>query len=170
MLRNVLNRSSSRELVPVLTALATKQQSTPPRLLIIANKADLLATSSSTSTDDTSPIPTKTRQLALDRLQSLLQRELTRIKSSRLATSSSRIEGIERVPSGSPASLMSLVKRFFGGAAVEEKEIEADGEAVWGGSGAFEFKDVEGVEVDFAVSSAVRDVGLDEVRDWLEGL
>lgn len=165
----ILNRSSIRELVPVLTALATNHQTTPPRLLIIANKADLLVSSSTTDTN-TPAIPAKTRQLALDRLQSLLQRELTRIKSSRLTTSSSRIEGIDKVPSGSPASLITLVKRFFTGGAVEEKEMQEDGEAVWGGPGAFEFGDVDRVEVDFAVGSAIRDGGLDEVRAWLEGL
>lgn len=162
---------SSRDLVPVLTALAAKQSATPPRLLIIANKTDLLIPTSSTANGETSAIPSKTRQLALDRLTTLLTRELTRIKSSRLSTSSSRIEGIDRVASSSSGSLLGFVKRFFTGAgAVEEKEAEADGEAVWGGAGPFEFKDVEGVEVEFAVGSAVREGGLGEVYEWLGDL
>lgn len=159
--------------MPVLTALAAKQTATPPRLLIIANKTDLLVPSSSSNANgEASAIPSKTRQLALDRLTTLLQRELTRIKSSRLATASSRIEGIDKVASGSPTSFLGFFKRLFTGAAgqVEEKEGEADGGAVWGGAGPFEFKDVKGVEVEFAVGSAVKEGGLKEVWDWLSDL
>jgi signal recognition particle receptor subunit beta len=172
-----------RELIPILTTLCARAHSNPsappPHLLILANKSDLL-TKPSQSTS-TAPSDTKTRTLAHDRLITLLTRELDRAKASRASTTG-RIDAIDHIPSASTTSFSPItwIKRFFGGAAAptagttadESWAVERAEEALWGGRGdGFRFEDVEGVDVEFGVGSAVRGKeGLEEVWDWLSGL
>lgn len=173
-----------RELIPILTTLCARARSSPtsptPHLLILANKSDLLTKPSQSTTATTSD--TKTRTLAHDRLITLLTRELDRAKASRASTTG-RIDTIDHIPSASTASFspITMLKRFFGAAAAvpsagttadESWAVERAEEALWGGRGdGFRFEDVEGVEVEFAVGSAVRGKeGLEEVWDWLSGL
>ncbi|KAJ9116933.1 hypothetical protein QFC22_004591 [Naganishia vaughanmartiniae] len=192
----------AEELVPILTTLCAKslsnQTQTPPKLLIMGNKSDLLVKPTSTQPGTTTTatpkgtLDVKTRALARERLESLLTRELSRAKSSR-ASRTGRIESIDAVPSSNSSfSLLGYLKRLFrldpgvtpGAGVVGEKEeewkVEQAEDAMWGErNGTFRFEEVEGVDIEFAVGSAVgrgadgkrsEEDGLGELRDWLSEL
>ncbi|KAJ9113961.1 hypothetical protein QFC19_000157 [Naganishia cerealis] len=206
MLTNYSRYKTHRELVPILISLCarslTNGSQEPPKLLIMGNKADLLTKPSSVANQPlsspatskaTSPsLDAKAYTLARERLESLLTRELTRAKSSR-ASSTGRIEGIDAVPSGTVStSLLGYVKRLLRlgtGAAVgqageaerdakeEEWRVEQAEDAMWGErNGSFKFSDVDGVDIQFAVGSAMGGKGLEsqdgltELKDWLSEL
>lgn len=167
-----------RELPPILTTLCTTSLSAkePAKLLILGSKTDLL-----TRPPPTGPSPTITsqsRQTAIDRLKSVLTREMDRLKQSRASTGG-RIEGIGRVQSSGGTGLAGWWKRLFGGGAViaDDGEVEEDESLVWGGKGSFKWEDVEGVEVEWGVSAlggvkASGEVGegLREVEEWLRNV
>lgn len=156
----------------MLTTLCTSAFATdqPAKLLILATKTDTLLRPA--SPNPCPDIPVATRQIAIDRLTSILTREMDRLKQSRASTGG-RIEGIGRVQSSSTG----LWTRLFGsGRSVPDEgtEIEEDESLVWGGKGAFRWEDVEGVEVEWAVSALgpVKATGEDgqglaEVKEWL---
>ncbi|KAJ9122737.1 hypothetical protein QFC24_004166 [Naganishia onofrii] len=180
--------------IPILTSLCAKSLANasqqPPKLLIMGNKADLLAKPSATqpassTTTNATLLDSKTRALARERLESLLTRELTRAKSSRASTTG-RIESIDAVPSStSSLSFLGYLKKLLRiggavnvGAGVGEKEeewkLEEAEDAMWGGrNGTFKFEEVEGVDIEFAVGSAIgggAQEGLGELREWLTEL
>lgn len=139
-------------------------------MLLLAAKTDLLSRPAPTGlTPDILP---QTRQTAVDRLKSVLTREMDRLKQARAATGG-RIEGIGRVQSSGG----SFWKRLFGGGAVgaaDEADAEEDEGLVWGGKGPFRWEDIEGVEIEWAASAlgpskatGEEGTGLDEVREWL---
>ena len=167
----------SRLLPPLLTTLASRatQTNTPVRLLLLASKADLLIRPSPTSTCPS--LPAATRQTAIDRIQSILTREMDRLKQTRASTGG-RIEGISSVASTSKSWTRFL---GLGGAskAIEgEGEVEEDEGLVWGGKGGFRWEDIEGVEIAWgaaALGPAKKPVneteevgeGLKELREWI---
>ncbi|GHJ86461.1 hypothetical protein NliqN6_2863 [Naganishia liquefaciens] len=166
----------AEDLIHVLTTLTARSIRNPtlptPHLLILATKSDLL------------PSATASRStLAHDRLIALLARELDRVKAARAHTTG-RIDTIERIPGSASASSnpFSFITWFFSGSATPSTTSQADEssileraeDALWGdaaGGNGFRFENIEGVEVEFGVASAVKgQEGLTEVRDWLEGL
>lgn len=89
-----------------------------------------------------------------------------------------RIEGMSGVASGG-----GFWSRLFGGGNTEPDANAEDDEAlIWGGNGPFRWEDVEGVEVDWAVTGLgpassekateeqARGNGLDELTDFMWGL
>lgn len=118
------------------------------------------------------------RQTALERVRSILTREMDRLKVSRGSGGvGGRIEGMGRVASGGK----SFWARLFGSSAAAEEPdagAEDDEALVWGAAGPFRWEDVEGVEVSFAtagvgpakaVGAEAADAGngLDELNDFL---
>lgn len=164
-----------RELPPILTTLCAGSLASnePAKLLILGSKTDLL-----TRPPPTGPSPSITsqsRQTAVDRLKSVLTREMDRLKQSRASTGG-RIEGIGRVQSSGGTGLAGLWKRLFAGGVVvaDDGEVEEDEGLVWGGKGTFRWEDIEGVEVEWGVSSlggvkasGEEGDGLREVEEWL---
>lgn len=176
-----------RELIPILTTLCARaltHPSAPPvRLLILGNKSDLVAKQPTPSTE--ASIENARRAGTYDRLITLLIRDLSRVKSSR-AASSGRIDSIDRIPTAatttSRTNPLSIMRRFLGSASLNTRPdddayvTERAEDALWGspsgsGDARFRFEEIEGVEVTVAVGSAVRGrEGLAEVWEWLEGL
>lgn len=167
---------TNRELPPLLTQMAgvfNRRLSGPtPQLLILGNKADLLA-SDSTSSKSPAEISSSTRNTAEERLRSILTREMDRLKAAR-GGSGGRIEGMSKVQTS-----RGFWGRLFG--AARAGEIEAEGEddeaMVWGGPGQFRWEDVEGVDISWGVSGVgpanaltanpERGNGLAELEDFL---
>lgn len=172
-----------RELPPLLTQLAGSASrrglsAPPPRLLILANKTDLLARSTAGETPSPPELSQQARSTALERVKSILTREMDRLKSARGAGGvGGRIEGMSRVSSSGGG----FWARLFGSGASKEPEAttEDDEALVWGGAGAFRWEDVEGVEVSWGVSgvgaastttteaTSERGNGLDELTYFL---
>ena len=167
-----------RQLPPILSALANlaNQTGRTPRLLILAHKTDLLVRPTPPSTTSPPNIPAQTRQVAVERLKSILSREMDRLKAARAAGVGGRIEGMSRVSSGG----RGWFGKLFASAEVEG-EVEEDEGLVWGGKGPFKWEDVDGVEIEWASSAlgmvnmgsagALREGeqgnGLDELRNFL---
>ncbi|ORX39712.1 signal recognition particle receptor beta subunit-domain-containing protein [Kockovaella imperatae] len=146
----VRNSAQVAELLPsLLTLLAStasqRPHGDPIQLLILSHKTDLLIRPSPPA-GIRPVIPESTRTTALERLKTILTREMDRLKSAR-GTQSGKIEGMSRVPS----STTSFWSRLFGGSnvAVSSEGLEnEDAEGlIWGGKGPFSWNDVEGVEV-----------------------
>jgi signal recognition particle receptor subunit beta len=117
---------------------------TPLRLLILAHKADQLSRDASAlSPPDLAP---QTRQTAEERVRSVLTREMDRLKSARWA-SGGRIEGMGRV-----ATQRGWWARLFGSAEPVAENTEDEEALVWGGPGAWNWDDVEGVDVEWGVT------------------
>ncbi|KAL1411214.1 hypothetical protein Q8F55_002165 [Vanrija albida] len=164
----------AEELPALLSALAGASNrrglsSEPARLLILAHKTDLLAKSSTTASPP--DLTSQARTTALERVRSILTREMDRLKASRGSGGvGGRIEGMGRVASGGK----SFWARLFGSAAAEEPDAgnEDDEALVWGSAGAFRWEDVEGVEVSFGTSGvgAAKAVGAGSVADAGNGL
>lgn len=123
---------------------------TPPKLLLLAHKTDLLIRPAPPPYPSPPNIPPQTLQTATDRLRTILTREMDRLKSSRGAAGG-RIEGMSKV-AGSSSGLWT---RLFGAPAIAEAdgETEDDESLVWGGKGPFRWEDVEGVEVVWGASA-----------------
>jgi signal recognition particle receptor subunit beta len=166
-----------RLLPPLLTTLATRasNNNTPARLLILATKVDLLIRP--TPTVSCPSIPAATRQTAIDRIQSILTREMDRLKQTRASTGG-RIEGISSVASSSKSWTRFFGFGSSGPADGGDGEVEEDEGLVWGGKGGFRWQDIEGVEVSWgaaalgpagkAVKADVKtEDGINEVREWL---
>ncbi|EIW69523.1 hypothetical protein M231_03243 [Tremella mesenterica] len=173
----------AEQLPPILTTLSnlSRHSSKPIKLILLANKTDLLIRPSPPPSPSPPNIPSQTLDIARERLRFILTREMDRLKSSR-ASASGKIEGMSKV-SGVGTSFWS---RLFGGTV----EVEGEGEGeedeglVWGGRGMFKWEDVEGVEIIWAASglgvvrsgSGVIDEnesegnGLDELKGLLEEL
>lgn len=165
-----------REIPPVLMSLAAQslRTSNSPRLLITIHKSDSL--------------PLKPSQI-LTRIRHSLTNEMDRLKSSR-STIGGKIESISSVSSGKQVGVVASLLRLFGIGGGEKGEMvdevaEEDAEGlIWGDKGSFKWEDVEGVEIEWSVSSISADKknpegeneaedvedGLDEIRSWLEGL
>lgn len=186
----------NRELPSILTQLASNSLTSSlaplPHLLILAHKADQLARGisapSATTNSSNEALDPKIRTLAIERLKTVLTREMDRLKSARGSTSG-RIEGISSIPS-STSSTWNPFKLLFGNKAVpkqlvlSEEGIEEAEAMIWGQPGRFKWEEVEGVTIDWAVSGlpemqasnkiGVQDSkrnendGLSEVRDWLQ--
>jgi signal recognition particle receptor subunit beta len=116
---------------------------------------------------------------------------MDRLKSSR-STIGGKIESISAVSSGNKGSVFATLLRLFGlggtsgpTAGAEEDEVaEEDAESlIWGEKDGFKWEDVEGVEIEWAVSGGLlpgnerksdqsaddtSEDGLKEVRNWLE--
>lgn len=163
-----LGAADSRQLPPLLTSMAGVASrrgptSSPLRLLILAHKADLL----SSTTDALSPpdLAPQTRHTASERVRSVLTREMDRLKAARSA-SAGRIEGMGRV-----ATRRGWFSRLFGSAAEPVAENTEDEEAlVWGGAGAWNWDDVEGVEVEWGVSALGKPQALTAETEEGDGL
>jgi signal recognition particle receptor subunit beta len=173
----------SRELPNILTRLAstslTSSHLPAPKLLILAHKADLLLRTISNPNPKPTPLDDKTKKMALERAKTVITREMERLKSAR-GTTGGKIEGIDAVPSSSSSGLLS---RFFGTSSssgekptvISEQGMEEAELMLWGQSGRFSWDEIEGVDVDWAVSGlgnasdAVED-GLEELKDWLSEL
>ncbi|WVF72454.1 hypothetical protein IAT40_007269 [Kwoniella sp. CBS 6097] len=153
--------SVAEELPPILSALSNlairlPPSSPPPKLLILAHKADLLARPAPPNTHSPPEIPEATLSTATDRLKSILTREMDRLKTSRESTGG-KIEGMSRVSGGSSSGFFGRLFGFGGSGAVaggsgEDDEDEVDESLVWGGKGSFRWEDVEGVEIEWAAS------------------
>ena len=169
---------TSRQLPPILSALANLANQTGriPRLLILAHKTDLLVRPTPPAGTSPPDIPAQTRQVAIDRLKSILTREMDRLKAARTAGVGGRIEGMSKVSSGG----RGWFGKLFASAEVEG-EVEEDEGLVWGGKGPFRWEDIDGVEIEWASSAlgmvnmagagAAKDGeqgnGLDELRTFL---
>jgi signal recognition particle receptor subunit beta len=169
---------TSRQLPPILSALANLANQTGrfPRLLILAHKTDLLVRPTPPANPSPPEIPAQTRQVAIERLKSILTREMDRLKAARTAGVGGRIEGMSKVASGG----RGWFGKLFAGAEVEG-EVEEDEGLVWGGKGPFGWEDIDGVEIEWGCSAlgmvnmagtgAAKDGeqgnGLDEVRTFL---
>jgi signal recognition particle receptor subunit beta len=140
----------SRQLPPILSALAhlANQTGRTPRLLILAHKTDLLIRPTPPSTTSPPDIPAQTRQVAVERLKSILTREMDRLKAARAAGVGGRIEGMSKVSSGGRGWFGRLLA-----SAEVEGEVEEDEGLVWGGKGPFRWEDIDGVEIEWASSA-----------------
>ncbi|WVQ98487.1 hypothetical protein IAU59_005613 [Kwoniella sp. CBS 9459] len=152
--------SVAEELPPVLSALSNlairlPPSSPPPKLLILAHKADLLARPAPPTTHSPPEIPETTLSTATDRLKSILTREMDRLKTSRESTGG-KIEGMSRVTGGSSTGFFGRLFGLGGSGAVvpggEDDEDEVDESLIWGGKGPFRWEDVEGVEIEWGAS------------------
>jgi signal recognition particle receptor subunit beta len=115
---------------------------------------------------------------------------MDRLKSAR-STIGGKIESISSVSSGKQAGIVANILRLFGIGGREKGEIvdevaEEDAEGmIWGDKGSFKWEDVDGVDIEWAVSSISADNkrkaedeteaevvedGLEEIRSWFEGL
>ncbi len=116
---------------------------------------------------------------------------MDRLKSSR-STIGGKIESISSVSSGKQVGVVASLLRLFGIGGREKGEVvdevaEEDAEGlIWGDKGSFKWEDVEGVEIEWSVSSisadkknaavetdaedVVENDGLNEIRSWLEEL
>ncbi|WVQ78139.1 hypothetical protein IAT38_000220 [Cryptococcus sp. DSM 104549] len=169
----------AEQLPPVLTALANislrlPSSSPPPRLLLLAHKADLLVRPTPSSSHCPPKIPPTSLTTSTDRLKSILTREMDRLKSAR-GGSGGKIEGMGRV-AGTSGGWFS---RLFGGGAAGV-EVEGEGEddegLVWGGKEAFRWEDIEGVDIEWGASGlgatkvdteTQSGNGLDELKSFL---
>ena len=94
-------------------------------------------------------VPESVQSTATERLRSIVTREMDRLKAARGATGG-KIEGMSRVAGSSSGGFFG---RLFSSAPAEDgAEGEDDESLVWGGRGAFQWADVEGVEVEWAAS------------------
>ncbi|OCF35259.1 signal recognition particle receptor subunit beta [Kwoniella heveanensis CBS 569] len=155
--------SVAEELPPVLSALSNlavrlPPSSPPPKLLILAHKADLLARPAPSTTHSPPEIPETTLATATERLKSILTREMDRLKSSR-ESSGGKIEGMSRVSGSSSSGFFGRLFGFgsgsgaaIGGSGGDDDEDDVDEGLVWGGKGPFTWEDVEGVEIEWAAS------------------
>lgn len=129
---------------------------------------------------------------ALERLKLVLTREMDRLKSAR-STVGGKIEGMDAVPSGSSSSFVSSILEFFGYGHSPRMQVpsmlgnQTEEEAqmmIWGQHGRFKWEEIEGVDIEWAVSGMGADEaeeaaeeesisrnkdGLKEVRRWLAG-
>lgn len=131
----------------------------PVKLLVLAHKADLLKSE-------------KAKDTARERVQSILTREMERLKTARGAGGvGGRILGMSRVQ-----TRQGFWARLFGSNQAETEGEEAEDEAlIWGGQGPWSWDDIEGVEVVWGASGiggataigAGGDGDLDEVNDFL---
>lgn len=166
-----------------MTSLASLslRRATPLKLFILAHKSDLIIRPTPTSACPT--IPVATRLTAIDRVRSILTREMDRLKAARGAVGG-RIEGMSRVATSGGGSWWS---RLFGGSssaaaptAGDDAEAEEDEALVWGGKGGFRWEDVEGVEIEWGASAlgSLKDVagssgegeGLSELKEWVANI
>ncbi|KAK1924738.1 signal recognition particle receptor beta subunit-domain-containing protein [Papiliotrema laurentii] len=145
----------AEQIPPLLTSLAaaaSRNAYSPPRVLFLAHKADLLVRPQPPSSPSPPDIPQTTKTTATERLRSILTREMDRLKSAR-STTSGKIEGMGKV-AGTGSS--GLVGKIFGGGAGGVAEDSVEGEEdetlIWGGRGPFKWEDVEGVEIEWAAS------------------
>ncbi|KIR69809.1 signal recognition particle receptor subunit beta [Cryptococcus deuterogattii CA1014] len=169
----------AEQLPPILTALSNisarlPPSAPPPKLLLLAHKADLLARPTPSSSHCPPEIPSSTLTASTDRLKSILTREMDRLKSTRGGTGG-KIEGIGKVAGTSGGFFSNL----FGGRAGDaggEDEGDEDESLIWGGKGPFKWEDVEGVEVEWGASGlgatkgkteAENGNGLDELKVFL---
>ncbi|WVO21830.1 uncharacterized protein IAS62_003144 [Cryptococcus decagattii] len=169
----------AEQLPPILAALSNisarlPPSAPPPKLLLLAHKADLLARPTPSSSHCPPEIPTSTLTASTDRLKSILTREMDRLKSTRGETGG-KIEGIGKVAGTSGGFFSNL----FGGRAGDaggEDEGDEDESLIWGGKGPFKWEDVEGVEVEWGASGlgatkgkteAENGNGLDELKAFL---
>ncbi|BEJ12858.1 hypothetical protein CspHIS471_0300320 [Cutaneotrichosporon sp. HIS471] len=142
--------SVTEQLPPLLTAMAGTASrrgfnTSPLRLLILAHKADALSREDTAlSPPDLAP---QTRQTAEERVRSVLTREMDRLKSARSA-SGGRIEGMGRV-----ATQRGWWARLFGAPEPVAENTEDEEALVWGGPGAWNWDDVEGVDVEWGVTA-----------------
>jgi signal recognition particle receptor subunit beta len=169
--------NTHREIPTILMSLAAQSLRTlhSPRLLITIHKSDSL--------------PLKPSQ-TLARIRQSLTNEMDRLKSAR-STIGGKIESISSVSSGKQAGIVANILRLFGIGGREKGEIvdevaEEDAEGmIWGDKGSFKWEDVDGVDIEWAVSSISADNkrkaedeteaevvedGLEEIRSWFEGL
>ncbi len=176
-----------RDLPPLLTSLcnrALRSSLPPPKLLILAHKADLLIRPTPPSSPSPPNIPSTIRSTARERLKSILTREMDRLKSVRGGGGvGGRIEGMGKVSRTGGGGWFS---RLFGASQSVSSEGEGEGEEdealVWGGKGPFRWEDMEGVSVAWGVSglgmvnvgkqvAAVSEVeegdGSDELKEFL---
>ncbi|ORY25713.1 signal recognition particle receptor beta subunit-domain-containing protein [Naematelia encephala] len=170
--------SVAEQLPPILTTLSnlSLRTSQPLKLLILANKTDLLIRPTPPSSPSPPNIPSPTLSTAHERLKSILTREMDRLKAARGAGGvGGRIEGIGKVAGTGSGGFWT---RLFGGsassgsAAVEGEGDVEDEALIWGGKGAWRWEDVEGVEVEWAASGlGMVSVGKekDKVEDDEEG-
>ncbi|GMK57884.1 hypothetical protein CspeluHIS016_0407180 [Cutaneotrichosporon spelunceum] len=141
--------SVAEQLPPLLTSMAGTASrrgfnAAPLRLFILAHKADALSRETSTlSPPDLAP---QIRQTAEERVRSVLTREMDRLKSARSA-SGGRIEGMGRV-----ATQRGWWARLFGAPEPVAENTEDEEALVWGGLGAWNWDDIEGVDVEWGVT------------------
>lgn len=177
-----------RDLPPLLTTLANLTRhsfAVPPKVLILAHKTDLLIRPTPPASPFPPNLPSTIRSTARERLKSILTREMDRLKSARGGGGvGGRIEGMGKVAGSGEKNWLS--KMFGGVQSVATTETDGDGEddevLIWGGKGPFRWEDIEGVEVEWAVSAlgmvnVSQDVagakkpekgdGLDELKSFL---
>ncbi len=130
----------------------------------------------------------RARTALFQRTQQALTTEMGRLKAAR-GTVGGKIEGISAVRTGGTGLLATLKGLLgMGGPASKARtqDVGADEaeELVWGDKGAFRWEDIEGVEVEWAVSGGLgprttQTTGeteqgsqdeLDDVREWLDSL
>ncbi|WVO16972.1 hypothetical protein L204_104658 [Cryptococcus depauperatus] len=142
----------AEQLFSILVALVNVSarlppSSTAPQLLLLAHKTDLLVRPNPPSTHCPPDIPESASKLSIERLKSILAREMDRLKTTQ-GVSGGKVEGIDAVA----ASSSGFFSRLFSSSAASQQDEEDDETLVWGGKGPFRWEDVEGVEIEWAAS------------------